>query len=559
MASAREFSQAEAGLFELASKFLDRSGRYRSQLDEVQAREATPSEDRPPTASERFRVLVEQIPAVVFMVFLDAGLSEAYVSPQIEHMLGFSQEEWLDDPLRWYEQIHPEDKQRWSTDAADLLLSGEPLRATYRVLARDRRVVWFRCEAKLVRRSDGEPWFVHGVGFDITELKETELALERETAERERLQKLSLERQIAKTEQTESRLAAIVESSEDAIIGKTLKGVITDWNAAATRLFGYEPQEIIGQTVFLLVPPERHQEEDRILRRLAAGERIAHQETQRLTKSGARVDVLLTISPIKNAGGKVIGLSSIMRDITERKRAEEALLISEKLAATGRLAATIAHEVNNPLEAVTNLLYLAKSRPADFVKYLEMAEHELNRVSQITKQTLGFYRETSSMAPVDLSQVLDEILMLYSQRIKVRQISVTKEYKGKTSIEGYGGEIRQIFANLVGNAIDAMPKGGQLKIKLSGQHVWNGSGIRGVRVSVADTGSGIEKQHMNRIFEPFYTTKKDVGTGLGLWLTRSLIKHHNGAIRVRSRTGSRGSGTVFSVFLPEFAERQVAA
>ena len=128
----------------------------------------------------KYRALVEQIPAVVFMAYLDEGIGEAYVSPQIEAVLGFTQEEWLQDPVRWYSQVHPDDKQRWSVEAAELFLSGNPLRSAYRVLARDGRVIWFHCEAKMIRREDGRPWFIHGVGFDITDLKQTEEALEQE-------------------------------------------------------------------------------------------------------------------------------------------------------------------------------------------------------------------------------------------------------------------------------------------------------------------------------------------------------------------------------------------
>jgi PAS domain S-box-containing protein len=544
------FGQSEASLLELAAKFFVQSATRREPRPAEHSADAPLRDEHLPTAADRFRVLVEQIPAVVFMVFLDGGFSEAYVSPQIEQMLGFSQEEWLDDPLRWYEQIHPEDKQRWSVEAANLLLTGNQLKSTYRVLARDGKVVWFRCEAKMVRRRDGEPWFVHGVGFDITELKETELALQRETAERERLQRLELERQIAKTEQTESRLAAIVESSEDAIIGKTLEGIVTNWNAAAIRLFGYEPREIIGKSILLLVPPELHAEENEILRRLSAGERIAHQQSRRLTKAGVSVDVSLTISPIKDAAGRVIGVSTIARDITERKRAEEALRTSEKLAATGRLAATIAHEVNNPLEAISNLLYLAKRRPEQSLKYLQTAEQELERVSQITRQTLGFYRDTSSAAPIDLATVLDDVLFLYAKKMQVRQINVLRDYGKGATVTGFGGEIRQIFANLIGNAIDAMPQGGSLTLRVSSARVWGRSATPGLRVSIGDTGTGIEREHMKKIFEPFYTTKKDVGTGLGLWLTRNLVERHGGLIQVRSRTVPGRSGTVFSVFLP---------
>ncbi len=272
-------------------------------------------EDPLPTIGDRYRVLVEQIPAVVFMAFIDGGVSEAYVSPQIEQVLGFSREEWLDDPIRWYQQIHPDDRSRWSIEAAEMFVTGKPLKSVYRVMARDGQVVWFHCEAKLVRRKDGQPWFIHGVGFDVTDLKQTEQALHQEIAERERLQKLELERQIAKTEQSESRLAAIVESSEDPIIGKDLEGIITSWNAAATRLFGYQPEEVLGKSILTLVPPELHGEEYEILLKLERGERIEHMETQRVAKDGARVDVLLTISPIKDVNGRVIGASKICRDI----------------------------------------------------------------------------------------------------------------------------------------------------------------------------------------------------------------------------------------------------
>ena len=137
-----------------------------------------------PNLEARYRALVEQIPAVVFMAYLDRGIGEAYVSPQIEAALGFSQEEWLEDPVRWYSHIHPDDKQRWSTEAAEMFLTGKPLRSAYRVVARDGRVIWFHCEAKMIRKPDGEPWFIHGVGFDITDLKRTEEALAGRTQRR---------------------------------------------------------------------------------------------------------------------------------------------------------------------------------------------------------------------------------------------------------------------------------------------------------------------------------------------------------------------------------------
>src|SRR5208337_4727946 len=173
---------AEATLQELAAVFFE-SKFLAKQTAQNYDHEEQADEDtgyQPRSVEARYRALVEQIPAVVFMAYLDKGIGEAYVSPQIEAVLGFTQEEWLQDPVRWYRQVHPDDKQRWSVEAAELFLSGQPLRSAYRVLARDGRVIWFHCEAKMIRREDGRPWFIHGVGFDITDLKKTEEALQQE-------------------------------------------------------------------------------------------------------------------------------------------------------------------------------------------------------------------------------------------------------------------------------------------------------------------------------------------------------------------------------------------
>jgi PAS domain S-box-containing protein len=175
-------AEAEGVLRELGSAFLNHGGVSRLGLSNQARAQADNKEQRPPSREEMYRVLVDQIPAVVFIAYLDRTFGEAYVSPQIQSALGFSQEEWLDDPIRWYRQIHPEDKRRWSVDAAKLFISGEPLRAAYRVFARDGRVVWFHCEVRLVRREDGRPWFLHGIGLDISELKQTEQALQERTS-----------------------------------------------------------------------------------------------------------------------------------------------------------------------------------------------------------------------------------------------------------------------------------------------------------------------------------------------------------------------------------------
>ncbi len=486
------------------------------------------------------------------MVFLDGGASEAYVSPQIEQMFGFTQEEWLDDPMRWYSRIHPEDRSRWSAEVAETLSTGKPLKSVYRVLARDDHAVWFHCEAKLVRKETGEPWFIHGVGCDITELKETEEVLRRESAERDRNRTQELQRQIAKVEQTESRLAAIVESSEDAILSKNLDGVITSWNAAAARLFEYQPEEILGKSVLLLVPPELHHEENSILDNLRANRRITHLETQRLTKSGERIEVAMTVSPIRGAAGRVIGGSTIARDITELKRTDQKLRVSEKLAATGRLAATISHEINNPLEAVTNLIFLAKnesSLPPKTWRLLQEADRELQRVVHIARQTLGFYRDTSVPVKVDIAELLGDVLEIYRGKMANKNLNVITRYGPSCELLGLPGEIRQVFSNLVANAIDASPKGGAIVLKATRSRDWKTGHGWGIRVSVGDRGGGVPQSIRPHIFEPFYSTKQNRGTGLGLWVSKSLVENHGGSLRLRSSVAPGRSGAVFSVFL----------
>jgi PAS domain S-box-containing protein len=356
-----------------------------------------------------------------------------------------------------------------------------------------------------------------------------------------------------KLEEAALRLAAIVESSDDAIASKNLNGIITSWNRRAEKLFGYKAEEIIGKSVTVIIPPELHHDEDMILSKIRRGEKIDHFETIRLHKNGERIEVSLTISPVKDGNGNVIGAAKIIRNITEIKKIDRALQTTEKLAAAGRMAATVAHEINNPLEAVTNLVYLAKrdlSNKDRVAGYLDLASRELDRVAHITRQTLGFYRDTSSPVHFNIAETLDDLLLLYEKKFESRNIKVLKQYEKNVEITALAGEIRQAFSNLVTNAIDAMPSGGAFVLRVAKSHEWSGSHLHGVRVTILDTGSGIEARHRKKIFQPFFTTKADVGTGLGLWITRGIVEKHRGTIRMKSRTGPNGHGTAFSIFLP---------
>jgi PAS domain S-box-containing protein len=353
-------------------------------------------------------------------------------------------------------------------------------------------------------------------------------------------------------EEAQRRLAAIVESSDDAIVSKDLNGIVTSWNKSAEKLFGYTAEEMVGKPITRVIPPELHKDEDLILGKIRRGERIDHFETVRLTKAGERIEVSLTISPLKDEDGKVVGAAKIARNITQNKKLERTLRTTEKLAAAGRLAATVAHEINNPLEAVMNLVYLAQRDLPKIERvavHLNAAKRELDRVAHISRQTLGFYRDTSSPVTVNVAQTVDDLLYLYEKRLQTRRIKVVRQHDGELEVTAFVGEIRQAFSNLISNSIDAMPQGGMLFIRISKSHAWS-TGLPGVRVTVLDTGPGIAPPDRKNLFEPFFTTKAEVGTGLGLWITRNIVVKHRGSIRVRSRTGPEAHGTAFSIFLP---------
>jgi PAS domain S-box-containing protein len=362
-------------------------------------------------------------------------------------------------------------------------------------------------------------------------------------------------------EEASQRLAAIVESSDDAIIGKNLDGIVTSWNPGAEQMFGYTAQEMIGRPITTIIPPELRDDEILILTAIARGERIQHFETSRVKKNGEIVEVSLTVSPVRDEAGRIIGAAKIARDITERKKAEKAMMMTERLAAVGRLAATVAHEINNPLEAVTNLVYLAKmaSPPGEVAGFLTTAEEQLNLVSHLTRQTLGFYRETAGTRPVELNQIINSLLTIFSARAHNKGIELEHEINSDLATYAVPGEIRQVLANLVSNSVDAVSGPGRIRIRAAFSRHWGDGMEAGIRITVADTGKGIAPKVRPRVFEPFFTTKRDVGTGLGLWVCKSIVDKISGTIRIRSSVVPDRSWTVVSVFLPRNMPSETAA
>lgn len=237
----------------------------------------------------------------------------------------------------------------------------------------------------------------------------------------------------------------------------------------------------------------------------------------------------------------------------EVRRAADAMRENQKMITIGRLTASIAHEINNPLTAITNLLYLISAEPglSDNVRrYLELAQGELQRVVQISRQTLSFYRETAAPVRLRLSNLLEEVLVLYARRLIDKHIEIVRQYVDDEEVIVFPGEIRQVFSNLIANAVEASGVGGRLLLRLRRSRLWSDEEISGIRVSIGDTGSGIDPAIRRRLGEPFFTTKGERGTGLGLWVTQSIIKRYGGHLWLHSSTRPERHGTIFSIFLP---------
>ncbi len=255
---------------------------------------------------------------------------------------------------------------------------------------------------------------------------------------------------------------------------------------------------------------------------------------------------------LRNSEGKVIRVVGVLADVTPRRRAEEAMLRAEKLAVAGRLAASVAHEINNPLEAVSNLLFLITltDTTEKAKQHAQAALDQLMRVSMITQQTLKFHRQSGYPSTTKLSEVVDTVRALFHARLVANEVTVEIQAKGEEEVNCMPSEAQQIFANLLANAIEATPMGGRVTVRLKPSLDWRNRAVRGMRVTFADSGTGVDRETIKRMFEPFFTTKAETGTGLGLWVVAQLVERHNGHVCVYSRQRCGPSGTVFSVFLP---------
>lgn len=375
------------------------------------------------------------------------------------------------------------------------------------------------------------------------ELKEAEARRNREAAERA-------------LRAAEARFHRLVEAMPLGLLISDAAGRVVYANVAVERLLGYKtvvpsslPTTDGGLTLDAICPtlPSTIEVAD-------GSTPTAPFEAVCVTAAGEKVDVLVGVA-VLNPGDPLEDrqLAAFLADLTLQKKSEEVLRQTEKLAIAGRLAASIAHEINNPLEAITNCLYLIEQgqMEPDSREYLQMAQRELDLVSKITMQTLRFYRRSSRPMKTDLRDLVESVLDLLDRRLKQQDIKILRRFRDIPLVLAHEGEIRQVLANLVGNAIDALPEGGTLELRTSPGYDWVHS-VPGVRVTVADNGTGMDQAVLARIFEAFYSTKGITGTGLGLWISRDIVEKHRGRLDVwsRPRVGDAPGGTVFTLFLP---------
>jgi two-component system, NtrC family, sensor kinase len=341
--------------------------------------------------------------------------------------------------------------------------------------------------------------------------------------------------------------AELIELASDAIIVRGMDGSVRFWNAGAEALYGWHRQEMLGhdihrilQTVF----PSSREDVETALRERGSWQGHLVQTT----RDGSEI-IVACRKTLNDEGNTVL---EVARDITNQLRAEEALRETERLAAMGRVAGIIAHEINNPLEAITNIIFLLRNHPSldsDARRFAELAEKELDRVSHITRQTLSFYRESKQPTSVHLPELLDSALALQESALHAKQIVLKREFATSSVVWGFPVELRQVFLNLIGNAIQAMPDGGVLGIRIREVTDWT-NWERRTSISIVDTGTGIRPEDLRRLFEPFFSTKSAKGTGLGLWISKGIVQKYAGRISCRSYRHGNGVITCFRVLLP---------
>lgn len=473
----------------------------------------------------RFRALVTATSDVIYRM-----------SPHWREMAQLHGKDFLADTTNasttWLEKyIPPEDHADVMKSIREAVEAKNPFKLEHRVLRADGTLGWTLSRAIPMKDEHGNvvEWF--GAASDVTAAKQAQESLRQSHA------KLSEQ-------------ARLLDLSNDAILVRDKDDRVIYWNRGATEIYGYTSEEAAGQVTHELLRTEFPEPLSRIKERLSCDGRWSG-ELIHTRKDGGKIFVGSRWALERDVHGKTVRILETNSDATQRKQAEDALRRSEKLAVLGRMAATISHEINNPLEALSNLLYLASTTeglPSSARQRLADADAELQRVAHITRQSLGFYRESNAAGSVDVNTLIESVITLLRNRIETRHVHIEKQWRSAQEIKAVAGELRQVISNLLMNCLDAVDKGGTVKVRVG---LCNLRDDRpGIRITFSDNGKGIEAAMRSRIFEPLYTTKGSVGTGLGLWVSKQIVEKHNGRIQMRSSTAGERRGSTFSILLP---------
>ena len=433
------------------------------------------------------------------------------------------------------QRVYAEDRERLLTTLFESAASNQRFDLDYRVLESDGSVHWLSAKGKIFGE-DGSTMML-GMASEITSQKQAE--------------------------EVRSHYRAVLGSLTEGVCYVDTSGAIQYMNSAAERMLGFHSDEVRGKHLHHVIHlgcDSRRRESCSLFHAMHAGQPSCVQEEIFTTKAGENLVAEYTAAPV-TSDGVTLGAVLMFRDISERKRAEEALRSSEKMAATGRLAATISHELRNPLDSVVQLLYLVKQNPnlGDVERrQLELVDQELHRMTEVAQQTLAMHRQPRTMVPINLAKLIDGVLLLYGKKIRSQNIQIEKRYEWQGEVPGFPAELRQVFTNLIVNAVEAMPSGGELLIHVR-RYREPVAGKQGVLVALLDSGTGISRSTRNRLFEPFFSTKGEKGSGVGLWVSSGIIQRHNGKIRVHSDDRKDRSYTCFEIFLPEARTQQEPA
>lgn len=479
----------------------------------------------------RYRTLADLNPSAIWMG--DAQGKITYANRRFVEYLGLT----MADLENWLIAFHPEDRKRILENWTRCVSTGDEFEIEARMIrGRDGIAHWWWIRARPIRDENDNILHWLGVAMDIDD--------------RKMFAEMLLQKQI----ETERQRAELETIYDTAPVGLALFDPVEfrylRVNNHQAAVIGLPKDKILGRPITDIAPLKGLKE---LLQQAASGHTVRNHilEGELPARPGQHRYWNVNYSPVYNAEGNVEAITAVVLEVTHQKKAENALIQSEKLAAVGRLASSISHEINNPLEAITNLLYLvslSKELPDGVMSYVKTAQSELSRVCQIATQTLRFHRQAVRATHVTAADLVDAVLNLYQGRLANSGIKVEAVYATATRILCFENDIRQVLNNLIANAIDAMRQGGRLIIRA--HNATEITGRKGIRITIADTGHGMSPEVRLRLFEPFYTTKDLNGTGLGLWISSEIVNRHQGRISFRSTQHPIHHGTIFSLFLP---------